>query len=207
MTKYYLVRHGDTAWNRDQWRYRGCADIPLDDVGLAQARATAGVLADAGLTAVYASPLKRALNTAEIIAQGAGLTARPLPDLIDIHYGAWQGLTQDEARASYPELFVRWELAPHLVRFPDGESLDDVRGRIMKALLGVAMLHPQGTVCLVGHQVVNKVILCAVLGLGNDAFWRITQETCCINIFRYEPAHYRFTVDRLNDTHHLREVV
>jgi phosphoserine phosphatase len=205
MTKFYLVRHGDTAWNRGQWRYRGRSDLPLDAVGLAQASATANALADAHLTAVFTSPLKRAFNTAEIIAQKAGLTARPLPDLLDIDYGTWQGLSQDEARIAHSELYVRWELAPHLVRFPDGESLDDVRVRIMKAVLGVALLHPGGIVCLVGHQVVNKVMLCAILGLGNDAFWRITQDTCCINIFRYEPASYCFTVDRLNDTHHLRQ--
>lgn len=205
MTTFYLVRHGDTAWNRD-WRYRGRTDLPLDEVGLAQARATAEALAGVGLTAVFASPLKRAFNTAELIAQAAGLTARPLPDLIDIDYGAWHGLTHEEAKAAYPELYARWETAPHLVRFPDGEGLDDVRARVMRAILGLVQLYPNETICLVGHLIVNRVLLCAVLGLGNDALWRIGQDTCCINVFRYEPARYGFIVDKLNDTHHLRHI-
>ena len=206
MTTFYMVRHGDTAWNRGEWRYRGQADLPLDGVGLAQAAATADALADAGLSAVFASPLKRAYNTAELIAQKAGLTARPMPGLLDIGYGAWQGLTQSEAQAAYPALYARWTVAPHLVRFPDGESLDDVRSRITRALMDMAELFPDGRVGLVGHQVVNKVLLCVVLGLGNDAFWRITQDTCCINIFRYDAVAYRFSVDRVNDTHHLRQI-
>jgi len=205
MTTFYLVRHGDTAWNRE-WRYRGQVDLPLDAIGIAQARATADALAGAQLSAVFASPLKRAFNTAELIANRAGLTARPLPDLLDINYGAWQGLTRAEAQAATPELFARWASAPHLVRFPDGESLDDVRARAMRGLLGVAELYPNGRVCLVGHMIVNGVLLCAVLGLGNDAIWRITQDTCCINIFRYDAARYRFIIDRLNDTHHLQQV-
>jgi len=202
MTTFYLVRHGDTAWNRD-WRYRGQADLPLDEIGLAQARATAGALETAGLAAVFASPLKRAFNTGELIAQAAGLTARPLPDLMDIHYGAWQGLTRPEVQATYPELYARFEQAPHLVHFPGGESLDAVRARVVRGIMGIAGQYPHGRVCLVGHQVVNRVLLCAVLGLGNEAFWRITQDTCCINVVQYDPATYRFAVDRLNDTHHL----
>jgi broad specificity phosphatase PhoE len=202
VTTFYLVRHGDTAWNRD-WRYRGQMDLPLDEVGQDQARATAVALAGAGLAAVFASPLRRAFNTAELIAQTAGVIVRPMPDLLDIHYGAWQGLSIPEAQAAYPTLFEQWERAPQLVRFPDGESLDDVRTRVTRGLLAAAELFPEGTVGLVGHQVVNRVALCVVLGLGNEAFWRISQDTCCINVFRYEPRSYTFVLDRLNDIHHL----
>jgi broad specificity phosphatase PhoE len=205
MTIFYLVRHGDTAWNRD-WRYRGQADLPLDESGLAQARATAGALGAVGLEAVFASPLKRAFNTAELIAQAAGLTARPLPDLLDISYGAWQGMTYAEAQAAYPDLYARWQAAPHLVHFPAGESLDEVRSRSVHGLLAIADQYPRGRVAIVGHQVVNRVLLCAVLGLANDAFWRIEQDTCCINVFRYDTERYRFTVERINDAHHLSQI-
>jgi len=205
MTTFYLVRHGDTAWNRD-WRYRGQVDLPLDEVGLAQARAVAGALAPAGLQAIFASPLKRAFNTAELIAQAAGLTVRPLPDLLDINYGAWQGLSMAEAQTAYPDVYARWQEAPHLVHFPGGESLDDVRSRALRGLLAVAGQYPAKRVGIVGHQVVNRVLLCAALGLGNEAFWRINQDTCCINVFEYDTARYRFVVERINDTHHLRQI-
>lgn len=202
MTTFYLVRHGNTAWNREI-RFRGQIDVPLDELGLAQARATAKALADAGLVAVFASPLKRAFNTAELIAHEAGLTARPLPDLLDVNYGAWQGKTPAEVQETYPELFARYQIAPHLVHFPEGESLNIARDRYLRAVLNTAEMYPDRAVCLAAHQAVNKVLMAAVLGLGNEAFWRITQDTCCINVFRYDPATYRFTVDRLNDTHHL----
>jgi len=205
MTTFYLVRHGNTAWNRET-RFRGQTDVPLDESGLAQARATARSLADVGLVAVFASPLKRAFNTAEMIAQEAGLTARPLPDLLDVNYGVWQGMTPREVEETYPELFARYQTAPHLVQFPEGESLDIARNRYLRAVLSTAEMYPDQSVCLAAHQAVNKVLLAAVLGLGNDAFWRITQDTCCINVFRYDPSTYQFTVDRLNDTHHLHHL-
>lgn len=205
MTTFYLVRHGDTAWNRD-WRYRGRVDLPLDEIGLSQARATADALTNVGLQAVFSSPLKRAFNTAELIAQAAGLSARPLPDLIDIDYGAWQGKTLAEAEEAHPFLYSRWQTAPHLVQFPDGESLDQVRMRTIRAIIGCATLYPDGVVCLVAHQVVNKVLLGVVLGIGNEGFWRITQATCCINVFRYASQEHRFIIDVLNDTHHLRQM-
>ncbi|MGC8825851.1 MAG: histidine phosphatase family protein [Anaerolineae bacterium] len=202
MTTFYLVRHGNTVWNRDI-RFRGRTDLPLDETGLAQARATAQALANVGLAAVFASPLKRAFNTAELIAQAAGLVARPLPDLMDIDFGEWQGMSPAEVEKAYPELYRRYLEAPHLVHFPGGESLEGARARFVQGVLKVAEMFPEQKVCLVAHQAVNRVLLTAVLGLGTDAYWRINQDTCCINVFHYDPTAYRFTVERLNDTHHL----
>lgn len=202
MTTFYLVRHGNTVWNRDI-RFRGRMDLPLDELGMAQAKATAVALAGEGLVAVFASPLKRAFNTAELIAQAAGLTARPLPDLLDIDFGAWQGKAPAEVEALYPELYRRYLYAPHLAQFPDGESLEGARPRFMRAVLTAAEMFPDQRVCLVAHQAVNRVLLTGVLGLGVEAYWRVSQDTCCINVFHYDPATYQFTVERLNDTHHL----
>ena len=205
MTTFYLVRHGNTVWNREI-RFRGQTDLPLDESGLEQARATGKALAGVGFTAVFASPLKRAFNTAEVIAREAGLTARPLPDLTDVNFGAWQGKSPEEVRQEWPELLTRYERAPHLAHFPGGESLDLARERYLRAVVNTAERYPDARVCLVAHQAVNRVLLAAVLGLGNEGYWRISQDTCCVNVFRYDPATYQFSVECLNDTHHLHHL-
>ena len=205
MTTFYLVRHGNTIWNREI-RFRGQTDLPLDETGLAQARATAKALAGVSFAAIFASPLRRAFNTAEMIAQEAGLTARPMPDLLDINFGAWQGKSPDEVRQEYPQLLACYESAPHLVHFPDGESLDIARNRYLRAVTSTAAMYPDKTVCLVAHQAVNRVLLAAVLGIGNEGYWRVSQGTCCINVFEYDLATHQFVVERLNDTHHLHHI-
>jgi len=202
-TRIVLIRHGQTAWNREA-RFRGQSDVPLEEFGLRQAEATARYVADRWpVTAVYASPLSRTMKTAEAIARAQELTVQPLRGLIDINFGQLQGLLATEADQSYPELFRAWAEAPHTVRFPGGESLDIVRSRITAALDQVVAGHPDQTVSLVSHTVANRVLLCVVLGWGNDRFWRMHQETCAVNIFDVENDG-AFTIDQLNDTSHLQ---
>ena len=203
MTRIILVRHGQTEWNRAE-RFRGRADLPLNGVGLAQAEATARRIAAAWpASAVYSSPLKRAMETAKIIAEVLDLAVQPLAGLMDIDYGEWQGLSPDEVAERYGDLYARWLEEPHLVRIPRGESLGEVRERAMAALEGVIARHSGQTVVLVSHQVVNKVLLCAVLGLDDSHFWHIGQENGAINVF--EHCGRGFVISLLNDTCHLRE--
>ena len=203
MTRIVLVRHGQTAWNREV-RFRGQADVELDEFGLQQAQATGRYLAARWpVVAVYASPLRRATQTAEAIARAHGLTAHPLEGLLDIDFGEWQGLSPDEVAQRYPALYEAWWEAPHTVCFPGGEGLDDVRSRVVAALSDVIARHPEQAVALVSHTVANRVLLCAVLGWGNDRFWRLRQETCAVNVFDAEDDG-AFTVVLLNDTCHLQ---
>jgi len=202
MTRIVLIRHGQTAWNREV-RFRGRADVELDETGLRQAEATGRYLAARWpVTAVYASPMCRAMQTAEAIARIQGLTARPLEGLLDIDFGEWQGLSPNEVAQRYPNLYRAWLEAPHTVHFPGGESLDVVRKRVVAALDEVIARHPEQSVALVSHTVVNRVLLCAVLGLGNEHFWRLRQETCAVNVFDAEDDG-TFTIALLNDTCHL----
>ena len=203
MTRIVLVRHGQTAWNREV-RFRGQADVELDEFGLQQAQATGRYLVTRWpVVAVYASPLRRATQTAEAIARAHGLTAHPLEGLLDINFGEWQGLSPDEVAQRYPALYRAWWEAPHTVHFPGGERLDDVRNRIVAALSDVVARHPEQAVALVSHTVANRVLLCAVLGWGNDRFWRLRQETCAVNVFDAEDDG-TFTIVLLNDTCHLQ---
>jgi len=205
MTTYVLlIRHGQTAWNREA-RFRGQTDVPLDETGLRQARATAEyVAARWSPVAIYASPLRRAMETADALASLRGLTVRPLEGLMDVHFGQLQGMAFSEARARYPDLMLAWRDAPHTVQFPDGESLEVVRQRSTEALREVVGRHEGETVALVAHTVVNQVLLCAVLGLGNEHFWSVRQDTCAVNLIEWDGRRYRLAL--MNDTSHLWRV-
>lgn len=204
-TTIVLIRHGQTEWNRVE-RFRGRADVPLNETGLAQAEATAHrVAAEWKPAAIYASPLSRAMKTAEIIARRFEMAVQPHPGLLDIDYGEWQGLTVDEARARWPEQVAAWFEAPQNARISGGETLASVRERGLAAVKELALRHIGQTVVLVGHTVINRVILLGVLGLGTERFWRLRQDTCAINVFEWEGGD--FTLAALNDTCHLRGMV
>jgi len=201
MTRFILIRHGQTDWNRIE-RFRGRADVPLNETGIKQAEATARrVVAQWQPVAVYSSPLGRALKTAEAIAQPFQIPVQPLAGVVDIDYGDWQGLTPQEVGERWPQELDAWYNAPQTVRIPGGESLADLRQRGMEALSQLALRHDGETIVVVGHTVINRVILLAVMGLGNERFWRIHQDTCAINVFEKDSEEY--TLVSLNDICHL----
>jgi len=200
-TTVILVRHGQTEWNRVE-RFRGRADVPLNDTGLKQAEATGCRVAAAWQpVAIYSSPLSRAVKTAEAIGAAAGLDVEIHAGLADIDYGDWQALTPDEARAKWPEMVATWYQAPHLVRIPGGETLDELRVRAMRTTADLVARHIGQTIVLVSHTVINRIILLGILGLGNDRFWHIRQEPCAINVLEAERGDY--TLVSMNDTGHL----
>ena len=126
MTTVILVRHGQTEWNRIE-RFRGRYDVPLNEAGLAQAEAAARAIAARWpATAVYSSPLSRALATAEPIARALGVTVQAHPGLIDIDYGVWQGLTPAEVLSGWPEAADAWYRGASHAPIPGGEQLSAV---------------------------------------------------------------------------------
>jgi len=202
MTRIILVRHGQTEWNRVE-RFRGRADVPLNETGLVQAEVTGKRISAEWLPmAVYSSPLSRAVKTAESIAGYFNLAVRVHTGLIDIDYGQWEGLTPDEVRERWPEMIDGWYNTPAFIRIPGGETLPDVRARAMEAVNELVDCHGGQTVVVVGHTVINRIILLGVLGLSNDRFWHLHQDTCAINCF--EAGGGDFTLLLLNDTCHLR---
>ncbi|MCL5996347.1 MAG: histidine phosphatase family protein [Chloroflexi bacterium] len=202
MTRIILVRHGQTAWNKIE-RFRGRADVPLDEVGLAQAEATGRrVAAQWPLNAVYSSPISRAYHTAQAIAKHFHLPVEVHEGLTDIDFGQWQGLSPDEVRARWPEQLDAWYHTPQRLHIPGGESLDIMRARGMAAVDELTARHDGQTIALVGHTVINRVILLGMLGLGNERFWHIGQDTCAINVIEAQESD--FILASLNDTCHLR---
>jgi broad specificity phosphatase PhoE len=201
MTTIYLIRHGQTDWNRDKI-FRGRADVPLNEYGRKEADALGRYLSDVRPIACYSSPLSRARETAEAAVRSHSLDIRLDDGIIDIDYGEWQGIPDVEVRKSHSELYERWQQSPQRVRFPGGESLAMVRRRAMASLDRIRAEHPDGTVFVVAHRVVTKVIMCAVLGLSNAAFWKIRQDNCAYNIF--ELSEDGAIVVLMNETCHMR---
>jgi broad specificity phosphatase PhoE len=198
-----VIRHGQTAWNAGagEERFRGRTDLPLDDVGHAQARAVAARLGGEAIVAIYASPLLRARQTIEPLACELGLPVQPHAGLLDIDYGRFQGLMHSEAGAAYPELYGLWRATPSRVAFPDGERLRDVQARLLALLDELATRHPGRTVVLIGHQMVNKVLACTLLDLDLDQIWRVQQDTAGIDLFQQKGGIWHSLC--LNDTCHL----
>ena len=200
MTKIILARHGETEWNVGEV-FRGRIDIELNETGTKQAELLAEYLSDSEIDAIYSSPLKRALKTAEVIASHHKLDVEIAPGLIDFDFGKWQGLSHQEVKDKYKALYAEWVSRPDQARMPDGESLNDVRERAMSVVGDVIAKHEE-TVVLVAHRVVNKVLICALLGLDNSHFWDIRQDTCGITTFTYENG--RFILTEHNNTSYLR---
>lgn len=202
MTTIMLIRHGDTDWNVGEI-FRGRADIELNEIGIKQGQLLAEYLADQPIKAVYSSPLKRALKTAEIIAACHNINITLSQELVDFNYGLWQGLSHGAVQQKYQEIYNEWLKNPHLVKMPKGESLNDVRERIISLMNQVITMH-EGTVALVSHRVIHKVIICALLGLDNSHFWNIKLDTCGITTFIYEDK--RFVLEKHNDISFLKPI-
>jgi phosphoserine phosphatase len=201
MTQIILTRHGHVEWIEPE-RFRGRADLALTDRGVEQARSTSRRIELLGaVAAVYTSPLRRCVRTAQIISEPLGLEAQPMAALTDLDYGQWQGLTPDEARARWPQEVDLWYRRPDMVGIPGGESLQDVLARVAHALRVVLDRHSQETVALVGHDSVNRVVLLHALELPLSHYWHLGQAPCAIN--QIEAARDRLFVRSLNETCHL----
>ena len=203
MTKIILVRHGHVEGISPE-RFRGRADLALTPEGFRQAEATARRI-EASWTpaALYASPLSRCRATAEAIGRPFGLTPTPLPGLMDIDYGEWQGLTPNEVRCKWPDPLDTWYRAPHWAAIPGGESLQDVLTRAVSASRDAVGQHPRETVVLVGHDSVNRIILLHALDLPLSHYRRLGQDPCAINEIDFSAGE--FTVRSVNGTWHLNE--
>ncbi len=198
MTRLLLVRHGETEWNSDVI-YRGRTEVALSEAGRHQAEAVGTRLEQEKVTAVYSSPLVRARETAEAIGRHTGCRVQVLQDLTDLDCGEWQGSSDSEVKARYPEERRLWLSAPHLVTLPGGESLADVSARVERVL--DLVLRQDGVVALVSHRVVHKVAICSLLGLDNSHFWDIRLDLA--GVTEFECTARRRVLVKHNETSHL----
>ena len=202
MTTIILARHGETEWNAEEL-FRGRVDVDLNETGIREAELLAEHLSYMTIAAVYSSPLKRALQTAEMIARHHDVKVEVSPQLIDLDYGEWQGLSHETVRDRYGQLYHEWLNNPQLVKMPAGESLDDVRRRAISLVEDITA-KAEDTVVLVSHRVVHKVLICALLALDISHFWNIRIDTAGISVFAYEDD--RFVLTGHNDTSFLKPI-
>jgi probable phosphoglycerate mutase len=204
MTKLLLTRHGHVEGIKPK-RFRGREPLQLTTRGTAEATALAQRIAARWQPShIYTSPMGRSIATAAAIARATGVAAKTCGDLNDIDYGAWQFKTFDDAKAQDPALFAAWFATPQFVRFPNGESLQDLAARTADALRMVLVRHPDETVVLVGHDSVNRALLLQLLEQPLSAYWRLAQEPCCINEIDVSAAGV--CVHSINATQHLEAV-
>jgi probable phosphoglycerate mutase len=122
--------------------------------------------------------------------------------LLDLDYGEWQWKTYDEVKEKWPRLFALWRASPHLVRFPSGESLQDIVLRSADVFRSMVEAFPDDTVVLVGHDSVNRALLLQLLDQPISAYWKLAQDPCCINVIEYKNDTVR--VLTINDTRHIK---
>jgi len=182
-TTVWLIRHGtpDGAEGRCYGRY----DIPLSSAGIEQAGRLASRLEVERLARVYASPLRRALDTARIIAESHDVPVEPAGSFVEIHFGDFEGLTYDEIQARFPEAFQLWMEQPANVQFPNGECFQDMRVRVLRAMDSVVAYHPAESVAIVTHAGVIRLLIAEALSIPHSQIFRLAQDYAALNRIDY----------------------
>jgi ribonuclease H / adenosylcobalamin/alpha-ribazole phosphatase len=199
-----LLRHGQTALSAER-RFAGRGDIPLTELGLEQAGAAAARLAGrGGIDLVLSSPLQRARQTAQAVADAAGLPLAVDDDLAETDFGSWEGMSFGEVMASWPDEMTAW-LTDADVAPPGGESFAAVGMRVDAALNRLLSTHRGKTVVVVSHVTPIKTLVCRALLAPTAALFRMHLDVAALSEaawFADGPALLR----SLNDTAHLRSV-
>lgn len=185
-TRLLLLRHGQTELSR-QRRYSGRGNPPLTDTGRAQIEAAATYIARrGGIAAVLSSPLQRAYDTADTAAKALGLDVAVDDDLIETDFGAWEGLTFAEAAERDPDIHGRW-LRDTTLRPPDGESFDDVQGRVERVRDRIISGFGGRTVLVVSHVTPIKTLLRIALDAGPGILYRMHLDLASLSIAEFYP--------------------
>lgn len=204
MAKIILVRHGHVEGIAPE-RFRGRTDVPLTEEGRRQALAAAECVAARWRPAiVYTSPLQRCVRTGREIAAAAATDCAVLSELVDLDYGDWQWRTLAEVRLEWPELFELWLTSPHLVRFPHGESLQELVGRMADVLRMVLERHATDTVVLVGHDSGIRALLLQLLDQPISAYRRLAPQPASIS--EVDIVEREVRVLSVNETQHLQHL-
>jgi probable phosphoglycerate mutase len=201
MTTIVLVRHGHVAGISPP-RFRGRHPLSLSEQGYQEATRTAARIRSTWRPAiVLTSPLERCVVTAAAIASACHVRASVAEGLIDLDYGQWQWKTHEEIGRSCPVQYRLWQTAPQLVRFPSGDSLQDIVLRSADVLRYAVEAFPGQTVVLVGHDSVNRALLLQLLDQPLSAYWKLAQDPCCINVAECDDGAVR--IQAINDTRHI----
>ena len=200
MKRVYLIRHGETAANKEGV-FRGRCDVSLSDRGLEQASDLAGYFEDIELNHIFSSPQRRAIETAKRAFNGMEITPEELIDNLD--HGDWTGVPKAKIEEEDPERWRLWTTEPEKLTLPGGESVRDVyvrAGRFLDKLAGL----PFDAVAVVSHRSEIKSIIAAALGIKEGYFWRFHLENASVSLLIHTQER-GFTLAGLNDTRHLKD--
>jgi broad specificity phosphatase PhoE len=161
MLTILLIRSGQTEYD-SQGRIQGTLDVPLSEEGRREVLAAATELAgqSASVAALYAGPCRSAQETADILAEQLKLKAKTIDSLQNLNQGLWQGLLFDEVKSKQPKVYRQWQEKPDTVCPPEGETLQEARERLRKALAKLTKKHKSGTIAVVLGQPLASVLRC-----------------------------------------------
>jgi phosphoserine phosphatase len=204
-TRIYLVRHGETEYNRTG-RFQGRNDQPLNERGRRQAQALAEALQEEKFTAIYTSPLPRALETAGFIR--AFHPTVPLfeePNFMEMDLGEFEGLEGRQWMEQHQDFVKAWSQNPASVRMPGGETLQEVQNRAVKALMGITALYDPGSTLLIcSHNFVLLTLLCHALEIPLDRFREVKKGTASYSVLSLIGG--RFHPEVINERSHLSKI-
>ena len=203
MGKLFIARHGETVWNREG-RIQGHTDVALSERGMEQARLLGQRLRDVPFDAAYASDLSRASATAAVALEGRDVPLCPTPRLREYHKGAFEGMTEGELRARYPEEYPGY-IAKDLDYAPEGgESTRGVSARMTAVINDIKDRHLDDNVLVVGHGGSLRAVMMALLGMPMDANWRFVFGNCTLTIV--DTYHDNAVLRLFNDGSHLADL-
>lgn len=201
MSKIYLIRHGETEWNKEG-RSQGCSnDIPLSEVGIKQAEAIAERLKNENIDLFFSSSLRRAYQTANAIAFHHNKEVKMHKEFMEISFGAWEGLKFDEIKEKYIDIYEIWRDTPHIAKVPGAESILEIRERSMTKLMEILNIEKDKNILLVSHGITIKVLIASIMGIDLANLHKIRQDNTALNIFEYN--NNNFYTHLINDTCHL----
>jgi len=204
LSRLFLARHGDTELNSAE-RYWGCTDVKLSADGLRQAERLRDRLAEEKIDVVYSSDLKRASVTAETIASKHQLDVNHCEELREVDFGNIEGLTYDEIRQLHPEFFNKYWIRRLLdLRFPGGESIDELNSRVSKFTDRLKGHTAEKTILIVAHQGPLAILICQLLGVELQFRRQIRLSLASLSIV--ETYSQGAVVSLLNDATHLMGV-
>jgi broad specificity phosphatase PhoE len=200
-TRVYLVRHGATELSAED-RFAGAVDVLLSDGGRDQARRLGERLKCDQIAVAYASPMKRTMETARLVAAPHGIEVQPVDGLREIAHGRWEGLTRGEVEKKFPEEYARYEHDPFSFAPSGGESGLQVTARALPALLKIVEKHADQHILVVSHKATIRLLLSTLLGFDPRKYRdRLDQSPCALNILDFKDVvHPRLTL--FNDTAH-----
>ncbi len=200
MTEFLLIRHGANEYTRKNKLAGWTPEVHLNDHGRAQAAALGEHLAKRTINALYSSPLERTVETAQaVLIHHPELTLQLLETVGEVRYGTWQG--QELGKLSQYKLWRSVQMAPSRVRFPNGETMREAQMRAVNALEMLYEKHPRGTIAVVSHSDIIKMIAAHYLGVHLDLFQRINVSPASLTILSLSAG--RAMLDQLNETSYL----